>query len=192
MTDAQTGRTMNAGPGLTISREYDWLVVCAPGPVGPFSHALAVPGASVVPELGLTIETQILPPPLISMHRIEQGRQPCPLPQGEGLLPNENYLWQAMFDYDRMRAVLVLRSRRPGDWFCPSGMGGSRKKLQDYLVDEKVPRRLRDSVPLLLAGEDIVWVIGRRTDERFLPGPETKRVLFVGIENARNCSGFLP
>ena len=63
-------------------------------------------------------------------------------------------------------------------------MQGRHKKIQDYLVDGKVPRRLRDRLPLLCAGEHILWVVGHRTDERFLPGPGTKRLLIVRIRNA--------
>ena len=61
-------------------------------------------------------------------------------------------------------------------------MGGRSKKLQDYLVDEKVPRLPRDLVPLLCSGEDILWVVGFRTDERFLPRPDTKKVLVVRVK----------
>jgi tRNA(Ile)-lysidine synthase len=62
---------------------------------------------------------------------------------------------------------LVVRGRRPGDWFCPSGMRGQRKTLQDFFVDQKVPRHRRDHVPLVVASTGIVWVAGYRGDERF-------------------------
>jgi tRNA(Ile)-lysidine synthase len=75
----------------------------------------------------------------------------------------------------------MIRNRRPGDWFCPSGMEGRHKKLQDYLVDEKVSRRRRDRVPLLLGGENVLWVVGFRTDERFLARQDTKNVLVVTV-----------
>jgi tRNA(Ile)-lysidine synthase len=83
-----------------------------------------------------------------------------------------------------MGPVLTLRNRRPGDWFRPAGMGGKSKKIQDYFVDEKVPRRKRDLVPLLCSGEDVLWVVGMRTDERFLADAETKKVLVVSVRGA--------
>ena len=64
---------------------------------------------------------------------------------------------------------LVVRGRRPGDWFCPIGMHGQRKTLQDFFVDQKVPRHHRDHVPLVVASTGIVWVAGYRGDERFRP-----------------------
>jgi tRNA(Ile)-lysidine synthase len=60
-------------------------------------------------------------------------------------------------------------------------MGGKSKKLQDYFVDEKIPRHRRDTVPILLSGNDVLWVVGLRTDNRFLPVNATKRVLVVQV-----------
>lgn len=60
--------------------------------------------------------------------------------------------------------TLCLRTRRPGDYLVIRE-DGSRKKLADYLIDEKVPRRLRDEVPLLADGHHILWVIGGRISE---------------------------
>ena len=61
---------------------------------------------------------------------------------------------------------LAVRSRLPGDRFRPLGAPGVRK-LQDVLVDRKVPRAARDRVPLLTAGGRLVWVAGHRIDHDF-------------------------
>jgi tRNA(Ile)-lysidine synthase len=63
---------------------------------------------------------------------------------------------------------LTVRSRRRGDRLQPAGLGGRRKKLQDLLVDRKVPREQRDSVPLVVDGDGrIVWVVGLAVAEDF-------------------------
>ncbi len=59
---------------------------------------------------------------------------------------------------------LVVRTRRPGDRFQPAGMGQA-KKLQDFFVDEKVPREERDLTPLVVSPRGIVWVVGLRVAE---------------------------
>jgi len=164
MVSARTGRTMNLTHGLTLGREYDSFVISAPSGAGGFSHALIVPGVTMIPELSREVETLVA-------DRLPGERE------------DKNYVWQALFDYDKIGPLLTLRNRQSGDWFCPAGMGGKRKKLQDYFVDKKVPRRNRDQVPLLCAGEDILWIVGLRTDERFLPNPETKKVLVVRVRN---------
>ena len=91
----------------------------------------------------------------------------------------------AAFDFDKLIFPLSVRSRRPGDRFAPSGMGGRSKKLQDYFVDAKIPRAERDSIPLLTSPEGIAWVIGCRVDERFRATETTVRVLTVESEQLK-------
>jgi tRNA(Ile)-lysidine synthase len=61
---------------------------------------------------------------------------------------------------------------------------GKKKKLQDYFVDEKVPRDERDSVPVVVSGNDIVWIAGYRGDEKFKVSQETKRFLKLELKKA--------
>ncbi|CAN5402616.1 tRNA lysidine(34) synthetase TilS [soil metagenome] len=82
---------------------------------------------------------------------------------------------------------LVVRSRAPGDVVRPAGMMGRRKKLQDLFVDRKVPRALRDSVPLVVdATGRIVWVVGEPVAEGFRPGGASAGVIFL---KARRLGG---
>jgi tRNA(Ile)-lysidine synthase len=160
-----TGRVMRLPQGLRVESEYERFNLSTAQEAEHFSHALAVPGATSIPELGLHFEVIL---------------------SGGGLAweaKDKNYRWQALFDYAKIGPLLTLRNRQTGDRFCPAGMGGRSKKLQDYLVDEKVPRRKRDAVPLLCSGEDILWVVGFRTDERFLLRPDTKSVLVVRVKD---------
>jgi tRNA(Ile)-lysidine synthetase-like protein len=53
------------------------------------------------------------------------------------------------------RPGLVVRTRRPGD-----RLAGRRKKVQDLLVDAKVPKRERDAWPLVVSGDEVVSVPG--------------------------------
>jgi tRNA(Ile)-lysidine synthase len=83
-----------------------------------------------------------------------------------------------LVDADRLReaGALRLRQRRPGDRFQPLG-GPGGKSLKAFLRERRVWPSERDRVPLLVAGEVIVWVVGHRIDERFKVRPETRRVL---------------
>ena len=67
----------------------------------------------------------------------------------------------ASLSLDAIGDSLRIRTRRPGDRFQPFGMD-SEKKLQDFYVDEKIPRALRDRVPLLVSERGITWVVGHR------------------------------
>ena len=72
-----------------------------------------------------------------------------------------------------IKLPLTVRSRHPGDRFTPPGLGGKSKKLQDYLVDRKVPRSERDLLPLVVDDDNrIVWVVGHGVAEVFrVPRP---------------------
>jgi tRNA(Ile)-lysidine synthase len=61
---------------------------------------------------------------------------------------------------------LVVRGRQPGDRMVPYGMKGT-KKVQDIFVDEKVPEHTRDGIPILVCGDEIVWIPGYRIADRF-------------------------
>jgi tRNA(Ile)-lysidine synthase len=82
---------------------------------------------------------------------------------------------------------LRVRSRQPGDRFQPPGMGGRHKKLQDYLVDRKVAREIRDSLPLVVDGEGrIVWITGHAVAEDFRVTEPSQGVIFL---KARQLGG---
>lgn len=74
---------------------------------------------------------------------------------------------------------LVVRTRRPGDWLRPLGLGG-RKKLQDLLVDKKIARADRDRVPLVVDARDrIVWVVGLTIEETVGVTAASRAVIFL-------------
>ena len=84
----------------------------------------------------------------------------------------------ALIDADKLRFPLHVRRWREGDWFVPLGMSG-RKKLSDYLINKKVSMAEKSRQFVLLSGDDIVWVIGRRLDERYCITSKTERVLRI-------------
>lgn len=86
----------------------------------------------------------------------------------------------AWFDYDKLTFPLTLRRWREGDWFVPFGMKG-RKKLSDYFSDHKFSRIDKERVWLLCSGENILWIIGERSDNRFCLDKTTKSVLVVNF-----------
>ncbi|MYC27466.1 MAG: tRNA lysidine(34) synthetase TilS [Nitrospira sp. SB0662_bin_26] len=90
----------------------------------------------------------------------------------------------AYLDADRFSHELVVRSWKPGDYFFPYGMGGRRKKLQDFFSDAKIYQADRSAVPLVVAPEGILWVGGYRSDHRFRVTEETRRVAVVRIRAA--------
>ena len=94
----------------------------------------------------------------------------------------------ALFD-DNALAVLgpvALRTRQPGDFIRPLGMEG-HKSLQDLMVDAKIPRELRDWIPIVAfeGGQEVLWVPGRGgRRSRHAPVTEaTRRVLRLSFSH---------
>ena len=84
----------------------------------------------------------------------------------------------ALIDADKLQFPMRLRRWKEGDWFVPLGMSG-RKKLSDYLIDKKVSIAEKKRQFVLLSGDDIVWVVGRRLDDRFCITRTTENVLKI-------------
>ena len=84
----------------------------------------------------------------------------------------------ALFDKKKLQYPLRLRRWREGDSFVPFGMEG-RKKVGDFLTDQKVPVVERKHQFVLLSGEDIIWVVGRRIDDRYKIESKTKNILKI-------------
>lgn len=82
------------------------------------------------------------------------------------------------FDYDNIKNEICIRNRKNGDRFSPIGMKG-HKKLKDFFIDEKIPKEKRDLVPLVLDGEEIIWVVGYRISEKYKVSSNTKNILIL-------------
>jgi tRNA(Ile)-lysidine synthetase-like protein len=82
----------------------------------------------------------------------------------------------ACFNADTLPGPLALRPRTSADHFHPQGMP-SPVRLKDWMINAKIPRLIRDRLPLLLAGDQIVWVPGYRVGQPFLVRPETQRII---------------
>ena len=90
-------------------------------------------------------------------------------------------LYQTWVDSDRIQNPLVIRSRRFGDRFKPLGLEGHSVKLAEFFVNLKLPRRARDCWPLVLSGEEIVWLPGFRLAHPFRIQTDTKRVVKLSL-----------
>jgi tRNA(Ile)-lysidine synthase len=113
-------------------------------------HILRIPGETAVG--GWRVTASVLDRG--DAHAYERDRR-----APAGMDPNRSAVF---LSYDSLGERLIVRGRRPGDRFQPLGMPG-HKKLQDILVDDKVPRAWRDRVPLVVTERGIAWIVGSRT-----------------------------
>ncbi len=142
---------------LRLEVGYDEVVLSQgsaqkPSPFPAEDTPLAVPGRTVVGRWTFEVE------------RAGRDDQPSSDP------------WEALVDASAVADGLWVRRRRRGDRFQPLGMS-QEKKLQDFLVDERVPRAERDALPLVCAPKGIVWVVGYRLAEWAAVRPATSERL---------------
>lgn len=89
-------------------------------------------------------------------------------------------------DVRSLTAPLHLRHWREGDRFYPFGMGGRRKLVSDVLTDCKLSRREREAQQVLCVGDDIVWVVGIRSDERYRVPTDATQLLVIEKKTTNN------
>lgn len=90
----------------------------------------------------------------------------------------------AYFDADLLKAPIVVRPVRTGDAFVPFGMKG-RKLVSDFLTDVKMNRLEKANQLVATCGDDIIWLIGHRSDNRYRVTDKTLHVLKVKAERVK-------
>lgn len=86
----------------------------------------------------------------------------------------------AYINKDKVKYPLIIRKWQQGDWFIPFGMKG-KKKISDYFTDRKFSLFDKENTWLLCSGNDIVWIIGHRSDERYRIDNTTQEVLKITL-----------
>jgi tRNA(Ile)-lysidine synthase len=84
----------------------------------------------------------------------------------------------ADLDYDLLQFPLLLKKWEPGEYFQPLGMSGV-KKISDFFIDEKLSIPEKEAVWIVYSGQKVVWITGKRIDDRFKITLKTKRVLRI-------------
>ena len=127
--------------------------------------------------LDWSYETQI-----ISLEDEEEIKQRFSLENREqimDLIPEKAYTkW---FDYDRIKSGLVRRHRMQGD-FLTINDAYARKSLKEYMIENKIPRELRDCLWVFADGSHVIWIPGYRISSYYKVTKETKRILQITIK----------
>jgi len=94
-------------------------------------------------------------------------------------IPQKTYTkW---FDYDKITSSIMFRTKRPGDYLTINRQMG-HKSLQDYFVNEKIPREDRSRIYLLAEENHVLWVPGYRISEYYKIHKNTRTVLQVDVK----------
>jgi tRNA(Ile)-lysidine synthase len=173
LIDVAVGRrAAGEAPGLRMEHSGRFVVLIIKGfrrTSSPFSFPLSIPGSVTWPAGGWVLTAA------------------GPMPASEG--PPTVASTRVALDAGRVGAELLVRSRQPGDWLRPVGVGG-RKKVQDLLVARKVRAETRVHVPIVTAVDGrIVWVAGHALDADFRPSSDTNTVVILELRRIGEASG---
>lgn len=135
---ARTGASRDIGASLELRIVYDDILVQRKGSLEPHSDYRLIP-------VDTNIELRAAEPLEIGGLSIGVGAQSGDCQAGAALVLQAG-------------CELRLRTRRAGDRFKPKGMAGRSRKLKDWMIDRKIPRRFRDQIPLLCADGAIVAI----------------------------------
>ena len=94
---------------------------------------------------------------------------------GEIIFDNPNNI---SIDYDKIQFPLTIRKWQKGDYFYPIGLNG-KKKLSKFFKDQKMSLLEKENTWILCSTNDIIWVIGKRLDERFKVTKTTSKLLKI-------------
>jgi tRNA(Ile)-lysidine synthase len=162
----QVGSRVDVPGGYWAIKGYEYVTIekekerSSVTPIEPL--AFSVPGLTHIPVLGLSIDVHFV-----------FGRD-----SGTAIQ------WSALFDWDRLQKPLYVRTRRPGDRFFHAGIGHN-KKLKEFLIDRKVPQRQRDLIPVMMQGDQILWIVGHYIDTRYIADERTNHKLRIDIREEK-------
>jgi tRNA(Ile)-lysidine synthase len=124
-----------------------------------YSYQLTIGAELNIPEAGMAFQSRKILPPLSS-------------------LPNDSM--EAVFDMAALPAdqPVIVRNFRRGDRFQPFGMAG-HKKLKDLFIENKLALSVRASLPLLVLGDEVIWIPGYGRSEIGRLRPETETILYL-------------
>ena len=153
------GKRISLPEGLIFAIEYDKYVLSpdpanlSPFPILEAEFALKIPGKTPLPGWQAVAK-------IIDQEKME----------------GKDNGFTAYFDLGKAGRQLTVRTRQPGDRFQPLGMN-QPKKLNEFMIDAKIPQAWRRRIPIVCSPQHILWVVGRRIDERVKVTENTRMVL---------------
>lgn len=151
-----TGKQLSLPGGIEAVLEYGNLF---------FKQKKAEPA----PPLGMQVHWEIVP-----------ATEKTPVISNKGMMQ--------VFDYDLLLGqcrgnpeAICVRTRQEGDFIRPFKGNGS-KTLKKFFIDQKIPKAIRDTLPLLAIGSEVLWIAGYRRCDGYLPSENTKRYYKIWVE----------
>ncbi|MDF2906462.1 MAG: hypothetical protein K0R34_1783 [Herbinix sp.] len=168
----QVGKRVNLPYNIIAEREYEDICLYLEVRMQEEDHSkdvflpvkVRIPGRTELTQAGKGVVTELMS---------YKNREPIP--------KSSCAKW---FDYDKIENAVEIRTRREGDYLQINESGG-RKKLKDYFIDQKVPKKERDKQLLVTDGSNVMWIpgMGDRMSERYKVDESTTKVLLIKLSD---------
>lgn len=149
----RSGKSLPLPGGGVVGRRHERLIILksAPQPARIFTYELPIPGRCEVPEAGMSLSA--------GMEEPAGAAEPFEARLNPELLPE----------------ALTVRSRRPGDRYGGSG----RRKVKKMLIDARIPLEDRDLLPMVAAGDSVIWIPGFKPAKSFIAAADAGRCVVL-------------
>jgi tRNA(Ile)-lysidine synthase len=121
---------------------------------------------------------------IVRLEKVSQALLSAVAALGDGSSVAVGRRWEAWLDAEAVGPNPVLRPRQPGDRFLPQGLGGHSVKLNEFMINAKLPRSARASWPLVAGNLGLAWVCGLRVDERALIRADSQYAWHLRFEHS--------
>jgi tRNA(Ile)-lysidine synthase len=154
----RSGDQIRIPHGSIVVRQFDSLrIMVQPSPENPsYSYQLEIPGQCRVPEIGAAFRCTTCSAPNLKMM-------------------GEKCSTQAYLEPSRLPQSLLIRSRISGDRY--GGLG--HRKVKKMLIDHKIPQLQRPTLPMIVAGNDVIWIPGFKPARNYEAIPESPSCIMV-------------
>ncbi len=164
--------------GLTAHKEYDRLVISEK----PENTVENMQDLKEYPPIPISVPGEVKARGLGILEYKYFKKEEFFYKKGE-IIPEKTYTkW---FDCDKITKVIVLRTRETGDYLTIDS-ALRKKSVKEYMINEKIPKRQRDSLYLLADGAHILWIPGYRISQYYKVDENTKCILQVQLKENDN------
>jgi tRNA(Ile)-lysidine synthase len=168
--DGQSGDQIGIPHRGIAIRQFDSLLLSnkSSHAIAAYAHTLEIPGECSVPETNAVFRCSI-----------------CVAPDQKTM--REKRFIQAFLNSSHLPQSLLIRSRKPGDRYGGSG----HRKVKKMLIDNKIPQLHRFALPMIVAGNSVIWIPGFRPARDFEATPESPTcVLIEMLPLSNNVQGY--
>lgn len=161
LLNQQVGKEVHLPYGLIVKRDYNQILFTSEIEKVSYCEHLKE-GKQYIAEADLTVQIA-----RVSKERINQN--------------NEN-IYTKYIDYGKIKNGLQIRTRRASDYIK---LRGGSKKLKKLFTDDKISKTIRDTLPLITSGNEVVWVVGNRLNIDYYITEHTDEILEIKILKGR-------